>query len=83
MSDAQSILNVQYQAALDARREAERPCMLWRPALVIDGNKWCALYGDNPQDGVAGFGDTPATAMADFDRAWTAPISTDTKGTTK
>ena len=23
-----------------------------------DGNKWCFLYGDNIQEGIAGFGDT-------------------------
>ena len=29
-----------------------------------------ALYGENLQDGVAGFGDSPALAMADFDLQW-------------
>jgi len=46
------------------------PSVLYKPALSIDGNKWCALYGDNLQDGVAGFGDSPALAMADFDKNW-------------
>jgi hypothetical protein len=27
------------------------------------------LHGDNPQDGVAGFGDSPAEAMADLEVA--------------
>lgn len=48
----------------------ERPCAMFRPVLSIDGNKWCALYGSNIQDGVAGFGDSPAEAMYDFDQAW-------------
>ena len=26
--------------------------------------------GENPQDGVAGFGDTPDEAFADFDKKW-------------
>jgi hypothetical protein len=47
--------------------EYERPSILLRPRLFIDGNQWCALYGENIQDGVAGFGDTPAKAMRDFD----------------
>ena len=55
------------QAAAD---EHSRPCVLFRPALSIDGNKWCALYGANLQDGVAGFGDSPAEAMYDFDKNW-------------
>lgn len=48
----------------------QAPHVLMRPAISIDGNKWCALYGDNLQDGVAGFGDSPALAMEDFDANW-------------
>lgn len=58
-----------------AALEAQRPSVLWRPSVSIDGNKWCALYGDNLQDGVAGFGDSPAAAMVDFDRNWFAALS--------
>lgn len=50
--------------------QMERPSVLYRPALSIDGNQWCALYGENLQDGIAGFGDTAADAMRDFDQAW-------------
>jgi len=46
------------------------PHVRMRPRLSIDGNKWCALYGENLQDGVAGFGDTPAEACQNFDLAW-------------
>jgi hypothetical protein len=34
---------------------------------------WCALFGDNLQEGVVGFGETPAKAMYAFDTAWGAP----------
>lgn len=54
-----------------AGREAQRPFMLLRPRIFIDGNMWCALYGDNLQDGVAGFGETPEKAAKDFDAHWT------------
>lgn len=54
--------------------EHRRPSAVYRPSIKMDGDKWSALYGDNLQDGVAGFGDTPAAAMADFDRAWNEPI---------
>jgi hypothetical protein len=60
-----------HQCAADVAREQMRPCVLFRPALSIDGDQWCALYGGNLQDGVAGFGDTPGEAMSDFDRQWT------------
>ena len=32
-------------------------------AVGHDGDQWCALYGENLQEGVAGFGRTPAEAM--------------------
>ena len=44
-----------------------RPSVLYRPTLVPDGNQWCALYGENLIEGIAGFGDTPELAMCDFD----------------
>lgn len=46
---------------------AQRPSTLMRPTLGIDGNQWCALYGPNLMEGIAGFGDTPELAMCDFD----------------
>jgi len=54
--------------------EQRRPSVIFRPALSIDGNQWCALYGDNLQDGVAGFGNSPSAAMHDFDRNWLAKL---------
>jgi hypothetical protein len=51
------------------------PAFKLRPRLSLDGNKWSAVYGENLQDGVAGFGDSPAEAFADFDRSWTQKIN--------
>jgi|SRR5665213_477542 len=48
----------------------ESPSAVYKPSLKIDGDTWCALYGDNIQEGVCGFGDTPGKAMADFNRNW-------------
>lgn len=68
----------------EAGRQQQRPFMLLRPKIYIDGNRWCALYGDNLQDGVAGFGDTPAKAAQQFDIEWlnakTPPISDSLRG---
>ena len=55
---------------LSVAYEHQRPCVLFRPKLTIDGDQWCALYGKDIQDGVAGHGNTPAEAMADFDKNW-------------
>lgn len=48
----------------------QRPSAIFRPKLSADGTMWCALYGDNLQEGVAGFGETPEKAFAAFDLAW-------------
>lgn len=53
-----------------ARSLMTSPSVLYQPKLSIDGNQWCALYGENLAEGVAGFGDTPEAAMADFNRNW-------------
>jgi hypothetical protein len=57
-------------AAQNVCAEQCRPCVLWRPRLYPDGNMWCALYGDDLQSGVAGFGETAEAAMRDFDSNW-------------
>jgi hypothetical protein len=57
-------------AAEAAELEKARPFMLLRPRMFPDGNQWCALYGENIQEGVAGFGDTPAKAAVQFDIEW-------------
>lgn len=49
-------------------QELQSPFLMLRAKLFIDGNQWCALYGDNIQDGVCGFGDTPIQAKYDFDK---------------
>jgi hypothetical protein len=54
--------------------------MMLKPRLSIDGNQWCALYGDNLQDGVAGFGDSPDKAYWDFDKNWVAALEAKGKG---
>ena len=59
--------------------QMQRPSVLYRPRIYIDGNRWCALYGDNLKDGVVGFGDCPAEAMASFDEAWRSERTPDAK----
>ncbi len=41
-----------------------------KPKLYKDGNKWCCLYGDDLQTGIAGFGDTPFEAMTNWNAEW-------------
>lgn len=56
---------------LDAVRDAwTAPHVIAQPDVYLDGDKWCALYGTNVQDGIAGFGDSVEAAMKDFDNNW-------------
>jgi len=56
--------------AMDAAAEYDRPSTVYKPRLFIDGNVWCAIYGEDIQNGVCGWGKSPAEAFADFDRKW-------------
>lgn len=65
-----------YHRASEAVAESARPFYLLRPKIFIDGDAWCALYGENLQDGVAGFGKSPYEAAYAFDRAWETKLPT-------
>ena len=51
-----------------------RPSTIYKPRLYWDGKKWCALYGDDRQSGVTGFGKSPCEAFLDFDNNWKKKI---------
>ena len=59
-----------HQNAMNYWSEMREPSMMLKPKLSIDGNKWRALYGDNLQDGVSGFGSSPHKAYLDFNKNW-------------
>ncbi len=59
-----------FESARGTLSEYERPSVLFRPSLSIDGDQWCALYGQDLQSGVAGFGKDPEAAMRAFDAVW-------------
>jgi hypothetical protein len=63
-----------YDATIKSLQDYERPSVMMKPRIFIDGNQWCMLYGENLQDGVAGFGDSPRMAAYDFDKAWYAAL---------
>lgn len=35
-------------------------------SISKDGDKWCALLGEDIQSGITGFGETPEEALSDF-----------------
>jgi hypothetical protein len=69
-----SILALRLETMIDGNNdrysEIRRPSRTFLPKVFLDGDQWCALYGDNIQEGVAGFGVTPAAACDDFDLNW-------------
>jgi hypothetical protein len=69
MITQQDVINNQYEAALEMRL----PSRQFKPSVFLDGDAWCALYGENLMEGVSGFGDSPESACADFDRNWIKP----------
>ena len=58
------------RANLERASTMNTPSMMILPKLLIDGDQWCALFGDSIQNGVVGFGDSPYEAYLDFDREW-------------
>ena len=36
------------------------------PRIFKDGDQWCALHGENIQEGIAGYGNTPNEALEDY-----------------
>lgn len=74
ISQAAQHIQASWQMAASAHEEVAieqaRPFMLLKPKMYPDGNQWCALYGENLQEGVSGFGDTPHKASIQFDVEW-------------
>ena len=71
--DNSYVLEQQHEAAycaFNAEKERQRPSVLFKPDVYMDGNQWCALYGEDIQTGVCGFGDSPDAATRAFDNAW-------------
>ncbi|MCB7127910.1 MAG: hypothetical protein J3T61_00025 [Candidatus Brocadiales bacterium] len=73
--DISYILPHALQAIQIYQYETTRPSVLFRPEVTIDGNMYSVLYGADLMQGCAGFGDSLAEAMADFDKNWCQKLS--------
>lgn len=67
---ANAIIHAATQHYQQLTDELTWPSNIYRPRLTIDGDQWCALYGDSLEDGVAGFGSSPHAAYRDFNKQW-------------
>jgi hypothetical protein len=70
MTDVSNDAYLVRAAVVEAMAFIAAPHVRMRPSVYPDGDKWCCLYGDDLQVGIAGFGDTAEQACAAFDRAW-------------
>ena len=70
MTDISTDAYLARMAIVEACAFSQAPSVLYRPNIFPDGAEWCCLYGDNLQDGIAGFGKTPAMACEAFNNAW-------------
>ncbi|MBB5764640.1 hypothetical protein ABEV34_28595 [Methylorubrum rhodesianum] len=50
------------------------------PRIFKDGDAWCCLLGDNLQDGIAGFGNTPDAALRQFRKRLTGNLCSVLRG---
>lgn len=52
------------------QRLLQQPHTYMRPKIYKDGDKWCALLGEDIQTGVCAFGNTPVQAAVNWDLVW-------------
>jgi len=67
---ANELINIARQQSCMMIDDTTAPHVLMRPKIYRDGDKWCALYGDDIIVGVAGFGKCPREACSNFDASW-------------
>ena len=60
------------QSKLKAAIEAEEMNLfsLLKPKLFQDGNQFCVMLGENIQEAIFGFGETPRKAVWAFNKEW-------------
>lgn len=63
----------QHEAAMNVliTEQEYKLVQMLKPKITKDGDQWCVLYGDNLQEGICGFGDTPYLAILDFNKSFT------------
>lgn len=67
MADEYSYWSVKYaEACSDCDAAEVRYVMAFKPKITKDGDMWCALVGENLQEGEAGFGKSIGAAVRDL-----------------
>ena len=76
LSREQHQLDYEHQSKMNTLVQIEEINLfsLLKPKVGIDGNQHYVLYGENLQDGVAGFGDTLMLAIYDFNKSFHSAV---------
>jgi len=69
-AEYEAMINEQRIQNYDYNRIKSAPHVVLNAKVSKDGNLYCCLLGDNLQEGIAGFGETPQKACAKFDKIW-------------
>lgn len=69
-SHTQAILHEAACHIDNAAIERNMPFVIYGARVFQDGNMWCAMLGGDFPNGVVAFGDTPAKAVAEFNKVW-------------
>ena len=70
LSDSSWVAQRMVESVNILEAEQLRPCILFKARVFQDGDMFCALLGDNIQEGIVSFGETPDKAMREFDKVW-------------
>lgn len=81
LNDTLEVQNSYFKAQRETADEQRRPYFILRPELSKTSQGWIAAYGDPavPESLLCGAGDSPAEAMANFDRAYFRHMTQDEK----
>jgi len=76
LSREQHHLDYEDQSKMNTLVQAEEMNLfsLLKPKVGIDGNQHYVLYGEDLQNGVAGFGDTLMLAIYDFNKSFNSVV---------
>jgi len=64
------VLQHEYKMSLITEQIEYNTFATLKPKIYKDGDQWCVLLGENIQEGICGFGDTPHKAIIDWNTSF-------------
>ena len=66
----------EYRIAIVAEQVKYNLFALLKPKVTVDGNMYCIAYGDDPMEGVYGYGETIEKAVIEWNKEFHKPLPT-------